>query len=237
MVFKCSEGVRGSQEERGERKCRRMPSPLLVGRNEFANFVRSQMCGRGGVAGDAALTSRQGRRLENGQRAPHRRAERRIGTLKVRRQRLRSFGPKLRRRTAGRANPSPRRESGMEEERGMEVEIEIESRKKFGWAKEEVGERVAGAWKNSRVCRKRFRTASRMTRSSSCRRWSKGGGYGRKVIITSLTSGPHPSGPPLFWVWALRLGVHRLRCFACVCFGCVLRLRVLRLKEDCSGGN
>ena len=62
-------------------------------------------CGRGGVADDATPMSRQGRGArtgrqwqqgpENGQQAPRRRAERRIGSLKVRRQRLRNFGPRL----------------------------------------------------------------------------------------------------------------------------------------------
>ena len=105
MVCKRSEGVRGSREKRGQRKCWRIPSRLMVGRNGFANSVRGQMCGRGGVAGVATPTSRQGCGLsssrqwqqgpENGQRAFRRRAERRIGSLKVRRQRLiRSFGPK-----------------------------------------------------------------------------------------------------------------------------------------------
>ena len=60
MDLKRSEGVRGSWAKRGLRKCWRMPSRLMVGRNRFANSVRSQMCGRCGLAADAAQTSRQG---------------------------------------------------------------------------------------------------------------------------------------------------------------------------------
>ena len=60
MVSKRSEGIRGSWEKRGQRKCGRVASRLMVGRNGFANSVQSQMCAPGGVAGDATPTSRQG---------------------------------------------------------------------------------------------------------------------------------------------------------------------------------
>ena len=99
--------------------------------------VGSQMCGRGGVAGHAAPTCQQvcgvstggqwQQGPENGKRALKRRAERRTGCLKVRRQRLRSFGPKLS-IMKSRMEKEPREgkafharsESGMEEEWGMD---------------------------------------------------------------------------------------------------------------------
>ena len=64
----------------------------------------------------------------------------------------------------------PRRESGVEEVWGIDAEDEIESRKKLDEQRKKVV-----ALKNSRVCRKSFRTASGMTCSSICGRWSKGG--------------------------------------------------------------
>ena len=79
-----------------------MPSRLMVGKNGFANSVRSRISGQGGVVGDATLTLWKGcvgstgrlqRGPENGQRAPRRRFQRRTGRLKVWRQRIRSFGP------------------------------------------------------------------------------------------------------------------------------------------------
>ena len=165
MVFKRRDGVRGSREKRGRKEFWQVRSRLMGGRNGFANSVRSQMCGRGGVADDATPTSRQGcgvstgRRWqqgpENGQRAPRRRAERKMGRLKVRRQREEGCG-----RRPGRARPSTK------------------ERKWHGGRVENKGEscrRICEMLKSSRVWRKRPRTASRMTCSSNCKRWSKGG--------------------------------------------------------------
>ena len=104
------------------------------------------MCGRSGVAGDAAPTSQQGcgsstsrqwqEGLENGQRALRRRAERRIGSLKVR-QRLRSIGPKLSIIKSRMKEPREGKafhlgeKVACEEEWENDFEDEIESRKKL----------------------------------------------------------------------------------------------------------
>ena len=57
----------------------------------------------------------------------------------------------------------------------MDVEEEIESRKKLDEQKKGSCRRSCEKLKNSRVCRKRFRKASKVTCSSNCKRWSKGG--------------------------------------------------------------
>ena len=108
------------------------------------------MCGRGGVAGDGTPTSQQGcgvsigrewqQGMENGQRAPRHQAERKTGGPKVWRQKTRSFGPglKLWRRRKGKESKEgkdfhPGEKSGLEEEWGVEVDLEneVESRKKL----------------------------------------------------------------------------------------------------------
>ena len=64
----------------------------------------------------------------------------------------------------------------MEEECGMDtdVEDEIESRKKLVEQKRKLKKELREI-EASRVCQKSFRTASRATCSSNCKRWSKGG--------------------------------------------------------------
>ena len=59
-----------------------------------------------------------------------------------------------------------RRDSGLEEEWSLEMDLEdeAESRKKLDEQKRKLI-----------VCRKSFRKASRVTSSSSCRKWNKGG--------------------------------------------------------------
>ena len=61
-----------------------------------------------------------------------------------------------------------RSESGLEEEWSMDVEDEIESRKKLDEQRRKLQKELRDV-ENSRVCRKRFRTTSRMTCSRSCR--------------------------------------------------------------------
>ena len=120
-------------------------------RSGRVNSAQSRMCGRGDVAGAATMTSQQvyvartGRRspqeLENGLRALPHRAERKTESPNVWSQKIRSFGPSRpwRRREeegaqGGQGLPS-RRESGMEEEWGMDMDVEeeeIESRRKVG---------------------------------------------------------------------------------------------------------
>ena len=105
MVTKRRGGVRGSQAKNVRKKCLQVPSRLMGRRNVSENSVPNQMCGRGGVARDATITSRQGcgestgrrlrREVVRGPRAFLRRVERRIRSAKVRRQRLKSFGPRL----------------------------------------------------------------------------------------------------------------------------------------------
>ena len=103
--FQTQRRVCGSQEMRGRKEFWQVRSRLMGERSGLVNSARSQMCGRGGVAGDATTTSQQGcvgstdrwsrQGPENGQRALRLRAERKIGRLKVRRRRLRSFVPNL----------------------------------------------------------------------------------------------------------------------------------------------
>ena len=78
------------EKERAE-KVWRVRSRLMGGRSGRVNSVRSRMCGQGGVAGAAAVTSLQGcgggRRspqgLETGLRAPQRRVESKKGGTKA----------------------------------------------------------------------------------------------------------------------------------------------------------
>ena len=79
MVSKRRRWVRGSQEKSEQREYLPVRSRLMGERSGLANSAQSQMCGRGGVAGVATMTSRQGcvestdRQLpqgpENGQQA------------------------------------------------------------------------------------------------------------------------------------------------------------------------
>ena len=105
------------------------------------------MCGRGGVAGDVTITSRQGcvgstgrrsqQRVEKGQRALRHRVEKRTRkTLRLRVFGLSIIGSRLEEKQIGgeeqgRQGLPPRRESGLEEVWGLEAEDEIESRKKL----------------------------------------------------------------------------------------------------------
>ena len=176
MVFKRREG--GSLEKRGRKECWQVRSRFMGERSGFVNSARSRMCGRGGVAGDAETTSPMGcvgrtgrqpqQRPENGQRALRLRVERRIGRLKVRRQRSRSFEQNLsvvKRRMGkepreGKAfHPGEKvawRKSG-------EWTLRMRSRAERSWmGKGESCRRICETLKSSRVCRKRFRTASRI---------------------------------------------------------------------------
>ena len=97
----------------GERSSREslVRSRLVEGRSGRANSARGQMCGRGGAAGGATVTSQRGcvgstgkplpQGMEDGLRALRRQAERKTGKTrktggpKVWRQKRRSFGPGL----------------------------------------------------------------------------------------------------------------------------------------------
>ena len=106
MVFKRSEGVRGSRRKSEQTQSWQVRSRLTGERSGFLNSAQSQMCGRGGVVGVATMTSQQGcvgsavrqslQVPENAQHASRRRAERRMESPEVRRKEIRSFGPGLR---------------------------------------------------------------------------------------------------------------------------------------------
>ena len=179
-------------KERAE-KSWRVRSRLMGERSGHVNLVQGRTRGGGGVAGAAIMTSQHicvgsaGRRspqgLENGLRAPRRQAERNTESPKNWRQKMRSFGPGLRpwRRKEGEEPKEgkafhPGDKSGMEEECGMDMDVEdeIESRKKLV-SRTGSCRRSCEKLKNSRVCRKMFRKASSVTCSSNCKRWSKGG--------------------------------------------------------------
>ena len=119
----------------------------MEGRSGFPISVPSPMFGRAGVAGDATAISWQGcgegtsrqlrRKLAIGRRAVHRRVDKKIRSPKVRREGLKSFEWFRKQRgeagQEGQSGPT-RRESGVEEDWGMEVEEEFENGKQ-----EEVG--------------------------------------------------------------------------------------------------
>ena len=118
---------------------------------------------------------------QNGQRAFRRRTERRIGSLKVRRHRLRSFAPKLS-IINSRMEKEPRESKAFHLgekvawTKSGEWTLSMRSRAERSWmSKGKSCRKICGTLKNSRVCRKRFRKAPKMTCSSSCRRWRKGG--------------------------------------------------------------
>ena len=167
----------------GERSSREslVRSRLVEGRSGRANSARGQMCGRGGAAGGATVTSQRGcvgstgkplpQGMEDGLRALRRQAERedrkdeedrRTKSLEAEKKELRA-----------------RIEWRME----MHLEDEVESRKEI--------------LKSSRVCRKSFRKTLRVTCNSKCKRWSKEGttscqntrkcGQDRKIYKASRT--------------------------------------------------
>ena len=145
MVSKLRRGVRGSRGKSVQQESWRVRSQLMEERSGRVNSAQSHVCGRGGVVGAATMTSQQvcvgstGRRspqgLENGLRAFQRQAGTKTECPKVWRQRTRSFALEKKEgdgAQGGQCFPS-RRESGMEEDWGvdMDVEDEVESRKKL----------------------------------------------------------------------------------------------------------
>ena len=60
MVSKRRDGVRGSEGKRGRIESWQVRSRLMEERSGFVNSARSQMCARGGAAGDATTISRPG---------------------------------------------------------------------------------------------------------------------------------------------------------------------------------
>ena len=128
------------------------------------------MCGRGGVAGDATMTSLPGvgstgrqsqQGPEMGQRALRRQAVRRIENLIVWRQKISSFGPGFR-LWKRRKEKEPKEgkafhPGGMEEEWEMDVDVEDEIESRKSWmSKRGSCVRSCEKLKSSRVCRKRL---------------------------------------------------------------------------------
>ena len=103
MVSKLRRGVRGSQGKSVLKEFWRVRSRLMGEWSGFVNSAQNQMCGRGGVAGAASMTFRQGcvgstsrlspQGLENGPQCLRRQAGRKIERPKVWRQETRIFGP------------------------------------------------------------------------------------------------------------------------------------------------
>ena len=151
------------------------------------------MCGRGGVAGVATMTSQQfcvgsaGRRppqaLKNGLQALRRQAGRKTEGPKVRRQKIRTFRPELgpwRRRKGKEPKEDKAFRPGEKAAWRKNVErtwtLRTRSRVAKSWmSKKGSCRRSCEILKSSRVCRKSFRKASRVTCSSNCKRSSKGG--------------------------------------------------------------
>ena len=69
MVSKLSSGVLGSRARSELKECWQMRSRLMGERSGRANSVQNRMCGRGGVAGDATVTSRRGCTGSTGRRS------------------------------------------------------------------------------------------------------------------------------------------------------------------------
>ena len=147
MVSRLRRGVRGSRGKSVQQESWRVRSRLMGERSGRVHSAQSRMCGRGGVAGAATMTSQQvcvgctGRRspqgLENRLRALRRQAGRKTESPKVWRQKnKRSLGLGVRQEGEGAQGGQglqSRRESGMEEEwrTDMDLEDEVESRKKL----------------------------------------------------------------------------------------------------------
>ena len=139
IVLKRSEGVRGSWGKNEQKKSRRVRIRFMEQRSGRVKFARSQMCGRGGDAGDATVTYQRGcmgstgRQLpqgqENGVRALRRRVVKKTGGPKVWRQKTRSFGPGL--------APWRRRE---------ETEPEEGPGEKVDWRKRRMDMRQTKSW-------------------------------------------------------------------------------------------
>ena len=140
------------------------------GRKEWTcKFCSEWVCGQGGVAGAAIMTSQQvrvgstGRQLlqgmENGPRAPQCRVERKTGGTKAWRQRIRSFKPGVRpwkRRKVKESKEGKgfhQRESDLEEEWGVEMDLEdeAESRKMLDEQKRKFLKELRDV-ESSRVC-------------------------------------------------------------------------------------
>ena len=104
--FQTQKRVRGSREKNEQKGSWRVRSRSMKGRSGRVKSARNQMCGRGGAAGVATMTSERGRvgstgrrlqqGVENGLRALRRQAGRKTGSPKVWTQNMRSFGPGLR---------------------------------------------------------------------------------------------------------------------------------------------
>ena len=67
MATKRREGGCGSPVKNERKKCWLAPSRLMGGRNGYVNSVVNPLCGRGGVAGDAAGKTQAGDCGENWQ--------------------------------------------------------------------------------------------------------------------------------------------------------------------------
>ena len=180
---------RKTEKEMGALRCSRRIAEKDgddEGRNGFVNSVLNPMFGRGGVAGDATTTSWQGcgestsrqlrRKLAIGPRAVRRRLEKKIRSPKVRRQRLKGFESiewfcKQRGEAGQEGESGPaRRESGLEEDWG--VDMDIEGRRSSRMVK------TRGSWMSKeRGCRRNCETL-RSSRS-----------YRRKLIQSGLKAG------------------------------------------------
>ena len=164
MVSNLRRGVCGSRGNSVQKEYWRVRSRLMGERSGCENSAQSQMCGRNGVVGAATMTSQQvcvgstGRPspqgLEKGLLALRRQAGRRtesrkknIGGRKNKelRARIEVLEKKGGEGAQGGQGFLSRRESGMEEEWGMDMDVEedeIESRKKLDEQKRKLQEEL-----------------------------------------------------------------------------------------------
>ena len=148
MVIICREEVRGSLVKNVLKKCWQKPSRSMGGRNVYVNSVPNPMRGRGGVAGDATATSRQGcgeitaRRLRQtsewstGSSSSSGKEDKKSKTQEAEIKELRAQVEQLRRQQRGEAGQEgegdpARRESGLEEDWNKDCEEPVENRKEL----------------------------------------------------------------------------------------------------------
>ena len=159
----------------------RVRSRLMGDRSGRVNSAQSRMCGRGGVAGAATMTSQLVCVGCTGRRSPEGLDVKPGGREKVQKfggRKLRSFGPKLN-ITGSRVEKKHREGKAFHPgenvawKKSGEWTLRMRSRAERSWmSKGKSCRKTCGTLKNSRVCRKRFRNALRIC-SNSCRRWKK----------------------------------------------------------------
>ena len=165
----------GCRARSGPKGFWRRQSQSMAERSGRANSVRSRMCGRGGVAGDVIMTSRQGCTGSTGRVAEE---ERKARSLEAENEELRARIDAMGKNEGVQNGPgiSFKEEGDLEEVWRDYMEAEDEDECRRNWMKRE--KRYRRSYERSRDClllRRKCRRTSRSQCNISCKRWRKGG--------------------------------------------------------------